>query len=460
MPLAGLVLLLAYYLGPRASILYLVVLSAVIGGVALLRQPVLGLALLILTALLLPIQFSTGTEVPINLTTVVAAALIGLWLLLQVRQKHIALPQSSTTLPLLLFLLAGLLSLFIGNVTWDPAVPRANNFIFVQLAQWAIFLLSAAVFWAVPAFVKDQAWLRRLTFLFLGISGFFILALVLGGGGNPLTRPVFGSGLFRSMFWPIFFALAAGQLLFNKELTTTWRLFLLAGILATVVYLFGERAAQSASPWVGVGVVLGMLIWLRFSRLRWPVFLIGVGLLVSGVAFPAIYEFAGGDTRWFSTGGSRIALIERTLEVTMRNPVTGLGPASYRQYAAMSPLIYEHIVWFDPRVSSHNNYVDVFSQMGIIGLSLFIWFMVALGLLGWKLRRHYQTGFAAGYVNGILALWAAILVMMMIADWFLPFVYNQHFVGFQASIMAWLFLGGLLALEHWKNQECNPTETS
>ena len=41
-----------------------------------------------------------------------------------------------------------------------------------------------------------------------------------------------------------------------------------------------------------------------------------------------------------SSGGSRLVLIERVFDVTMRNPITGLGPAAYRPYANMKPLRY------------------------------------------------------------------------------------------------------------------------
>lgn len=36
---------------------------------------------------------------------------------------------------------------------------------------------------------------------------------------------------------------------------------------------------------------------------------------------------------------------------------------------------------------------------------------------------------------------------MLLADWILPFVYNIGFPGFQASVLVWLFMGGLVALE-------------
>jgi hypothetical protein len=37
---------------------------------------------------------------------------------------------------------------------------------------------------------------------------------------------------------------------------------------------------------------------------------------------------------------------------------------------------------------------------------------------------------------------------MLFADWILPFVYNIQFVGFQASVLVWLFMGGLVALQN------------
>jgi O-antigen ligase len=246
-------------------------------------------------------------------------------------------------------------------------------------------------------------------------------------------------------------ALAEGQLLFNRKLPITWRLFLAASLLAVVIYAFVQQR-DAVSNWIGVAVVAAPLLWLRYRRLRVPLIVLVVALAALGLLIPTLYNFAGGDAEWQLSGNSRLVLSRRVIEVTMRNPITGLGPAAYRPYTRMQPLVYGYANYLQPNVNAHNNYVDLFSHTGLLGLGLFLWFMGEVAWLGWRLRKRFVTGFAAGYVNGMLAAWASIMVIMMLLDWFLPFVYNVGFGGFQASVLVWMFLGGLVALENMPGQ--------
>jgi hypothetical protein len=198
-------------------------------------------------------------------------------------------------------------------------------------------------------------------------------------------------------------------------------------------------------------VVLGVLLWLRVPRLRW--FLLVAVLVGAIIFFPALYEFAGGAEEWAQTGAPRLVLIERVVNVAMHNPILGLGPASYRHYAAMEPLRYQRALWWEPNVSSHNNYVDIFAHTGLVGLGLFLWFLFELGRLAWRLSHRYREGFLGGYTNSMFAAFVALLFAMLLADWFLPFVYNIGFTGFQASVLAWMFLGGLVAVENMTSRE-------
>mgnify|MGYP001149348532 CR=1 FL=1 len=445
--LIAVVLIGAAYLGSHASMRWLILLVAGMGTVVLLQWPILGLMGLVLAALVVPLEFGTGTAVAVNPATLLVPTLLALWLLDMMRRGELRLVPSRTTRPLMLFLGAGLFSLLVGNALWDPSVPRSGDFTVVQLAQWAIFALSAGAFWLTGNLLREKIWLRRLIFFFLAVAGSLAILSVLSGDRDALVRyRVVTTAVIRAPFWLLLAALAGGQLLFNEKLSVGWRLFLLVTLGGVLVYEFVFQQ-EAASHWVGVVAVMGVLAWLRWSRLRWPVVVLLLVLAGTGVLSSAVYGFAGGDAEWQESGTSRLSLTGRVLEVTMRNPITGLGPAAYRLYARMKPLSSGRALYIHPNVSSHNNYVDLFSHCGLLGLGLFLWFSVELAKLGLRLRTCFTEGFAAGYVNAMLAAGAGALTLMLLADWILPFVYNIGFHGFQASVLVWLFLGGLVALE-------------
>jgi len=438
-------LLLTAISGIRPSLLWLVLLAAGIVAFALLRSPVLAPQVLVASALLLPFELSTGTSVRLNPATILVPLLSALWFVDMARRDAMRLIPSRTTRPLALFLLAGLVSLVVGRATWDVLVPLTDDFLLVQLAQWSIFGFSALAFWLTANIVSSEEWLRKLTKVFLLVAG--VLAVVSAiPGGRRVVSAVSTLATFRPPFWILLTGMAGGQLLFNRSTSFRWRVFLIAILVAALVYSFWWQR-DSTSNWVSIVATMAVLVWMRFPRIRWPLVIAVVVLATSGVLFTNLYEFAGGDAAWARTGASRLTLIERVVSVTLRNPITGLGPAAYRRYASVTPLIYQRAIWFSPKVSSHNNYVDVFAHTGLLGLAMFLWFLIEVGLLAFRLRRRLDQGFSAGYVNSMLAVLGGITVCMMLADWFLPFVYNIGFPGFQASVLVWLFLGGLVVLE-------------
>ena len=448
-------LLAAAYLGSRPSGWWLG--PAIIGTmlVILLIRPTFGLLLVVIIALVVPIQIGTGTEVKLTAVSLFLPGLLLVWLLYMARRQSAHIASSRTNLPLVLFLGAGLLSLLVGTATWDPSVPRNNNFTLVQLAQWAIFAFSAGAFW-LTANLGDRKALSGLTWLFLGLGGALAIISVTPLSGDVIGRLTTAAPI-RASFWILLAGLATGQLLFNQELSKPRRLLLVVILAAIFLYAF-VRAREGLSTWVGISAVVLCLIWLRFPRLRWSIVGLVLILTLVGLLIPSFYQFAGGDTEWQTSGGSRLVLIQRVIEVTMRNPITGLGPAAYRPYGAMQPLPYLGAYWIVPQISSHNNYVDLFSHVGLLGLSLFFWFVIEVGRTGLRLRRRFTHGFESAYVNGILAIGVGALVIMALADWILPFVYNIGFEGFPASVLVWLFLGGLVSLEQIARMEAADRE--
>lgn len=442
------ILIIAAFLGYRASFFLIIVLLVLVGGLILLRLPISGLLLLLVIALVGPVEFNTGTEVSINPTTILVPVLMALWGLTMLLQRQRPVPARANR-PLFLFLLAGLVSLVIGNATWDVTVPKSSHFILVQLAQWTIFALSAGAFWLGANLLRNERWLQRLTYTFLLVGGSLALLIAWLGIGS-VVNVISTLATFRTPFWILLTATAGGQLLFNRQLNNFWRLFCLAILAASVFYAFILNQ-EAAANWVGLAGVATMLFWLRLPRLHWPVVIVGAALVI--FSFPFLYEFAGGEEEWLLSGAPRLVLSGRVIEVTLHNPITGIGPASYRPYTMVEPLVYQRAYWVSPRVSAHNNYVDIFAHTGLVGLGLFLWFMAEVGWLAWRLHKKPQSPFAQGFVAAMLATWFSIMGVMLLLDWFLPFVYNVGFPGFQASVLVWLFFGGLVALDNFEESE-------
>ncbi len=448
---AGLLLGLAYLAYDGIGIRPLMLLAVAGGALALLLRPEWGPVVLVLAALAVPLQFGTGTEVTLNAATLLVPALGLLWLVRGLLTHQLAWRASPADRPWVLLLVAGLLSLGIGRATWDPAVPMKESFILVQLAQWAIYAFAALAYWLPGMLLRGPRDLQRMTWALLWVGGgLAILRLIPGVAGlvEPWTTIVY----IRAPFLALMTGLAGGQLLFNDRLSHTRRLFLL-GVLGAMIYASTFHGRLSVSEWVGVWTVLAVLIWQRFPRLRGVAVVALVFLVAAGTLFPSLYAFAGGDERWRMSGGSRIALIQRVLEVTSRNPLTGLGPAAYRPYAAVEPLRYQNALWFHPQVNSHNNYVDIYAHGGLLGLGLFIWLAVMLWRHAAGVARAQTGAFERGYACGMWAVWLGALVIMLLADWMFPFVYNIGFEGFQASLLVWLFLGGLTVLQRSAGEE-------
>lgn len=294
------VLLAVVVLSSRASIFWLVLPCAGLAIVALARHPILGLVAMIATALLIPLEFGTGREVSINMSALLVPATFALWFLIMVRRRDIHLPRSRTTTPLLLFILASLLSVVVSNGYWDPAVPRPNNLLFIQIGQWGIFAFSAFAFWLMGSLVHDKTWLRRLVFIYLGIAGTLALLAMLPDGYSLLDR-IATFAVRRAPFWLLLAALAGGQLFFNPKLSTRVRLFLAATLAAVGIAAVFQQTARLSGV-VGVAVAVGFLLWFRWPRWRWAYIVL---LIIALVAFRSvIYNFAGGDARWDESGGS------------------------------------------------------------------------------------------------------------------------------------------------------------
>lgn len=420
------VLLASCVAGVRASPVYLALPVGV--GVALLflRRPLLGLLLTLLGGMSLPYTGPGG----VNLTILGLLFLIALWWLrMCMAQGDLQFGVAQVTRPALLLLATVALALVVGQIAWYHTQTAPLS---AQLGGFTVFVTAIGALLFVGHQVKETRWLALLTGIVIIYGGLHMVGWIEPHLGRYL-RLLYQDGATTSMFWTWVVTLALSQALFNHRLFWGWRLALL-GVVAMTFYVAYGLNGDWKSGWMPalLSAALLLLYWFgRFSYLLAPLGLFPVVNLVTKAIASDEYSYATRLEAWAIVG-----------EMVKVNPLLGLGPANYYWY---TPLF--RIRGYTVNFNSHNQYVDLVAQSGMLGLFAYLWLLGALGWLGWRLRNRVAEGFEQAYVYGALAGWAATVAAGGLGDWVLPFVYNVGLSGVRSSILPWVFLGGLLALE-------------
>jgi O-antigen ligase len=339
--------------------------------------------------------------------------------------------------PLLALVLAAALAFGVGQLPWFSFAGSAP--LDAQLGGLAIYVLAAGAFLLVAHQVRDLYWLQALTWLFLALGTLFVAGWLVSAIGHFTGRLFQLGAVSNSLFWVWLVALAFGQAVFNQKLHPAWRLALGSLVVATLYVAFVENYGWKAG-WLPPLLALAVIVGSRSRRAGLALLVIGAVPVISLVS-----QAIASDTYSYMT---RIEAWRLMLEIIKVNPILGFGPANYYWYTPLYPLL-----GWSVQFNSHSQYVDIVAQTGLLGLACFLWFVWEMGRLGWRLRSQVPPGFAQAYVYGALGGLAGTLLACVLVDWLLPFVYNIGLAGFRGSILAWLFLGGLVSLEQMARRQ-------
>jgi O-antigen ligase len=397
----------------------------------LLKWPGLGLVLLIPITFFVPFTIGTGSRSELNATIMWAGGLTLLWLAGLIadpnrRPVQLVRPQLALIGLSLVFVVA----LFVGQGHWLPLAGQAP--LTAQIGGVAIVLLSVALFFVAAQQIPDERWLMALVGVFLCLGALFAIG-ILFEPLKPYLLRLYQSGSISSQFFSWLAVLAFGQAVFNRRLHAFGRISL-GGLALVSVYSIYVSVPGWVSGWLPAlaGMTAILLLRSRYALLL----LVGGGLLLAPLALQTILA---DETFSYTT---RVQAWQILTEIIKANPILGLGPANYYWYTPLFAISGYYGIQFN----SHNQYVDLVAQAGILGLLAYLWFLVSMGWFAWKASRYAPEGFARGYVMGSLGGLATMIVAGALGDWVLPFVYNVGIVGLRSSYLGWLFLGGVVAL--------------
>ena len=424
----------------RSLSLVLALVPLVAGLVLAFRRPQLWLILIIPISLLVPLGIRTSSQTDLNIGLIALIALVAVVLFRAALGRERFLPESGVVAPLLVFMAVAILSFLAGQIKWHPLANLAP--LWAQLGGLSTFVLSALALLLVGSQVRELRVLELMTWIFLGIGAVIILGRLI----PDLSRfpaVAAANGATGSLLWIWLVALAFGQAVYNDNLSRWYKVPLMLLVLA-VFYLNLIGGRRWASGWIPPLIALLVIIWVGSPKL---------GASATAIAAPLAILNARRLVDFVMVGDNQYSLITRLeaweilAEIVRLNPILGLGPANYYWYAPLYP-----ILGYSVRFNSHNNYVDMIAQIGLVGLAIFAWLVWSITKLAWSLRLRVPLGFARAYVLAAIGGLAGTLIAGMFGDWIIPFVYNVRLDGMRASLVGWLFLGGLVALEQMKRR--------
>jgi len=387
---------------------------------------------ILLTAGLVRISLSTGTESQVVASMLVSMIAVGIWVVgMMVVERRLRLKSVRTNVPLLGFIVVSAISLVWSYAFRDVLVITWYTFPLVQLASLVVMVLLPAVFLLVSNVIQDVRWLKVIWGVFLALGAVGIISQWLN---LPTRRFVNTNGLFP--LWII--SLTYAQALFNREL----RLWQRVG-LALLCLLWLYRQLGGAIIWIsGWAPALSAIVVTTFLRSK-RLFIILVVLVVLWVGLRFDYFYDQVYVQSVEEGDmQRLDLWRTNLNHVINHPLFGSGPAGYAVY---------YMTYHPENArSTHNNYFDIVAQTGVVGFFFFLWFFVALARTGMEVcqRLQHSNGFEAALAYGLVGGVAGAVASMMLGDWIVPFAYNQTIMGFDHAVYAWVWMGALVSLYH------------
>lgn len=393
------------------------------------NPPPLGVIGIVLTAAFVRFSVGTGTGSSIVASMIVTAGTLGIWAVrMLVSEKQINLTASrAINAPLIGFVLTCVVSFAWSNIFRDVFVRTWDTWPLVQLGSLAVMVLLPGAALLVANTLTDLKWIRVLFWTIIGIGTLQVIVYYF----HLPVHFIQTHGQFT--MWIV--ALCCAQGLFNQQMSKVERFFLLA-LAAGWFYKAFVRETLWLSGWMPTALVVGLLSVLRGRKLLLLlVLLVVVFVLIRGdVLRELMVSQAEGS------GSTRLAAWEVAGRLIGKHILFGMGPAGYAVYY-MSYFPWEGM-------ATHNNYVDLIAQTGIVGSFFYLWLFGSLVWTGWRLTRkvHGRRNFEEGFANAAFAGCLGCLLAMMLGDWMLPFAYTQTITGFDYAVYNWIGIGTIIAM--------------
>ena len=367
-----------------------------------------------------------------SLVEIGATLLIASWAWQKIRAGDLTLRRSLLIGPVTAFVLWSALSLL---WTHHPHL-SARSLVSRTLEYAAIYL-------AVSDWLRDGRKARRLLWGWLICGGLMVLdGAAQLAWGKDLIRGYApgliagGARMTAAMKYPNDFGayLALTGMLGMGIAIAEWsegrRRRALAASAVVLLTIVGLIATFSRGAWLGLAVAVLVASLLYRTRMAIPC-LVGAGLAVA--LLPPIYLDRLTSILSIHPGSAseeRLLIWESALRMIKEHPWLGFGLNTYN---ATFPTFKSPEIWGTPY--AHNCYLQLTVELGLIGLALFTWLLLAILKQGW--RPHLRPGWERA---------ASLSLVAAVAGYMTQSATDTNWYSLPLAVMWWLAIGHIDAL--------------
>lgn len=382
-----------------------------------------------IAALTIPFDLPTGTYSRVPIVMALALGLCGIWVLSMLVRNRWQIAASPINKPMMLFGVACVVS-FIWGYLWRDPVLRMGlfpNFTVVQIGSLITYLVSIGAALLIGNFLQTEGRLKYLVGCFLFFGGVMTLLQILG----------IDHGIFTDRgLWGLWTVIPAyGLLIAQPQLRWRWRILLIV-LIAANLYQTMLANLLWKSGWIPT--IIAILAATLIRSWRWVIVMVLAMAVLVYTQQEFFVQMVEAELNEGADG--RIGMWEINLRIVGDHWLFGTGPAGY------APYYMTYYPW-DAR-STHNNYLDIIAQFGLVGSVLWAWFAWVSTREGLRLYKQAPRGFLKTMALIATSGWIGAQASMFFGDWILPFAYNQTITGYKYTVFSWMFLGTLISLRY------------
>lgn len=247
--------------------------------------------------------------------------------------------------------------------------------------------------------------------------------------------------------------LKQGRLMSTRSHPITYAEAAFFGLIVMLTFIIIEKHIIKRIMWIAASLVTVFAVMLSYSRGAWlaiaagiPVLLIvkkkkriRVRYIAVAAACIAVIVFLSPQIRSrvlsLDIGSKesnkvRISLWKTGFDIIRDYPLLGIGPHSlkfvYDQYK--NPDIPDKRIWSE----LHNQYLQVAAERGMIGLGVYLWLLVSMGMMLYYAWKHQIWSLKGQMAAAGLACYVGFLVMCLT---------ENAFYDSEINLIVWFILG-------------------